>query len=109
MATAGVFAGGLTDAQRSVLERLCAGADAALCARLREDLTPADCYDSFVCAAAWLALSQFDAGWDGGVEAFTAGAFSVRRSAGAARDLVTRAETLMQPYLRDGRFEFRRV
>ena len=107
-ATAQVFAGSLNDAQRSVLERLCAGADSDLCGRLRDGVTPADCYDSYVCAAAWLALSQFQAARDGGVEAFTAGTFSVRRG-GASDAFVRRAETMMQPYLRDGRFDFRRV
>ncbi len=109
MATAQVFAGRVDDAQRSVLERLCASADSALADRLREGLTPADCYDSFVCAAAWLALSQFETTRDSGVEAFTAGTFSVRRGGEAAKRLEVRAETLMRPYLRDGRFEFRRV
>ena len=108
-ATAQVVAGSLNDAQRSVLERLCAGADSDLCGRLRDGVTPADCYDSYVCAAAWLALSQFQTVRDGGVEAFTAGTFSVRRGGGASDAYVARAEALMTPYLRDGRFDFRRV
>ena len=108
-ATAQVFAGSLNDAPRSVLERLCAAADSALCARLREGLTPEDCYDSFVCAAAWMALAEFGQSRDGGVESFTAGTFSVRRGSGASNCLVTQAEVMMSPYLRDGRFAFRRV
>ena len=108
-ATAQVFAGSLSDAQRSILERLCAAADSALCARLREGITPADCYDSFVCAAAWMALSEFCMCRDGDVEAFTAGALSIRRSPAASSCLAGQAETLMAPYLRDGRFDFRRV
>ena len=107
--TAQAFAGSLTDAQRSVLERLCAAADSALCARLREGITPADCYDSFVCAAAWMALSELSQGRDGDVEAFTAGELSVRRRSGASDCLAAQAEVLMSPYLRDGRFDFRRV
>ena len=109
VATAQVFAGSLDDAQRSVLERLCAGADSTLYARLREGVTPADCYDSYVCAAAWLALAKLGSGRDGDVEAFTAGEISVRRGSGAANCLATQAEVMMAPYLRDSRFEFRRV
>ena len=50
--------------------------------RLREGVTPADCYDSYVCACAWMALSALDGARDGGVEAFTAGTLSVRRASG---------------------------
>ena len=108
-AAAQAFAGNLTDAQRSVLERLCAAADSDLCARLREGLSPADCYDSFVCAAAWLALSRLEPNRSGGAESFTAGAISVRRGAGTAQNLIARAEAMMRPYLRDSGLDFRRV
>ncbi len=108
-ATAQVFAGTLSEEKTAVLGRLCAAADSAMLGRLREGVCPADCYDSYVCAAAWLALSQFQTVRDGGVEAFTAGTFSVRRGGGASDAYVARAEALMTPYLRDGRFDFRRV
>lgn len=109
MATAQVFAGRISEEQRSVLERLCAAADSALLPRLREGVTPQDCYDSYVCAAAWMALSDFSTGRDGGVEAFTAGTLTVRKKAGAANCLAMQAEVMMSPYLRDGGFAFRRV
>ena len=108
-ATAKVFAGTLSDDRKAVLERLCAATDSAMLSRLREGVTPADCYDSYVCACAWMALSALDGARDGGVEAFTAGTLSVRRASGASTCLVMQAEVMMSPYLRDGSFAFRRV
>jgi len=110
LSTAQVFAGDLSSQQRSVLERLCAVADAALCNRLREGITPEDCYDAFVCAGAWMALAALgNAQNSSGVEAFTAGNLSVRHSAGAANCLAMQAEVLMAPYLRQDGFQFQRV
>ena len=108
IATAQVFAGAVSDAERSVLERLCAGAEAGLRARLREGLTPEDCYDSFVCAAAWLALSGLQS-TKSEVESFSAGNLTVKRAPGAANCLSMQAELMMAPYLKDGGFQFRRV
>ena len=108
-ATARVFAGTLSDDRKAVLERLCAASDSAMLGRLREGVTPADCYDSYVCACAWMALSALDGARDGGVEAFTAGTLSVRRASGASACRAMQAEVMMSPYLRDGSFAFRRV
>ena len=108
-ATAQVFAGTLSEEKRDVLGRLCAAADSAMLGRLREGVTPEDCYDSYVCACAWVALSALDGARDGGVEAFTAGTLSVRRASGAANCLAMQAEVMMSPYVRDGSFAFRRV
>lgn len=108
-ATARVFAGALSEEQTGVLGRLCAAADSAMLGRLREGVAPEDCYDSYVCACAWLALSELGSVRDGGVEAFTAGTLSVRRAPGASTCLAMQAEVMMSPYLRDGSFAFRRV
>ncbi len=110
IATAQVFAGSLTDAQRSILERLCVPSDTALCDPLRDGLTPEDCYDSFVCAAAWMALSGLGGAQNlSGVESFTAGTLSVKHSPGASNCLAMQAEVMMAPYLKHGCFDFRRV
>ena len=108
-ATARVFAGTLSDGRAAVLERLCAAADSAMLGRLRDGVTPEDCYDSYVCACAWVALSALDGVRDGGVEAFTAGTLSVRRASGASACLAMQAEVMMAPYVHDGSFAFRRV
>jgi len=110
VSTAAVFAGNIDAQQRSVLERLCAGADEAMLGRLRDNLTVEDCYDSFVCACAWLALSQLGSAQDAaGVASFTAGSLSVQHAAGASNCLAMQAEVMMAPYLKDGGFHFRGV
>lgn len=110
VSTAAVFAGSINAQQRSVLERLCAAADAAMLGRLRDNLAVEDCYDSFVCACAWLALSQLGSVQDAaGVEAFTAGSLSIQHTTGASNCLAMQAEVMMAPYLKDGGFHFRGV
>lgn len=110
LSTALVFAGSLDEQQRSVLERLCAAADSDMALRLREDVTPEDCYDSYVCACAWMALSGLGSVRDGaGVESFTAGTLTVRKSTGASNCLAMQAEVLMAPYVQSSGFRFRRV
>lgn len=110
VSTATIFAGSLGEGQRDVLERLCAAADEEMARRLKEGITPEDCYESFTCACAWLALS-----WLGGArsaseaEAFTAGTLSIRKSSGASNCLKMQAELLMAPYVRTEGFDFRRV
>lgn len=110
VSTATVFAGSIDAQQRSVLERLCAAADGAMLGRLREDLSPEDCYDSFVCACAWLALARLGGVQEAsGVESFTAGNLSVHRGTGAANCLAMQAEVMMAPYLKDAGFHFQGV
>lgn len=110
LSTALVFAGSISTQQRSALERLCAAADGMMARRLQEGVRPEDCYDSYVCACAWLALSGLStARGASGVEAFTAGTLSVKQSPGAANCLQMQAEVLMAPYVRSGSFEFLRV
>lgn len=109
-ATAAVFLGGQDERERAALMGLCKAAEAGLCARLRPGLTPDDCREALVCAAAWIALGQYAAGMQSdGVASFAAGDLKVTKQAAAAiACLQTQAELLMAPYLRDS-FRFRGV
>ncbi len=109
ISTAAVFAGSISTQQRSILERLCAAADARLAGRLQEGLSPEQCYDSFVCAAAWLALAELETAQSAGIAGFTAGSISVQQTPGASNCLAMQAEVMMAPYLRDAGFQFRGV
>lgn len=96
----------LTQAQaqdRTVLRRLCAAAEASLRRRMRRDVNIADCYDSFVSAAAMLAAADFSAVSAGiGVKSFTAGPVSVSKAdESAVRSLRDNAAILMAPYCQD--------
>ena len=95
---------------RQVLGRLCAASEAALRSRLRPDISPEDCYDSFVCAAALMAAADFSAVSAGvGVRSFTAGPVSVsREDAAFSRSLREQAAILMAPWCRDA-FRFLEV
>ena len=106
-----ILAGELTEHQRKVLEALCTAGTAALTARLRDGLTPADCRADFIAAASLMALAALD-GLDEerGVEQITAGDLTIRKGgkAAAANCLRTQAELMMAPYMKDG-FIFRGV
>ncbi len=93
------------------LGTLCAAAQARLAAQLRPGLTPEDCGDAFVVAAAWTALADREAGEGGGVERFTAGAVTIQRcdAAQRAQALRLQARQVLRPYLRDEGFSFRGV
>ena len=100
-----LLAGELTDHQLAVLETLCTAGTAALTARLRDGLTPADCKADFVAAASLMALAALDGlDEDRDVEQITAGDLTIRRGsrAAAANCLRTQAELMMAPYMRDG-------
>ena len=106
-----LLAGELTEHQMAVLEALCTAGTAALTARLREGLTPADCRADFVAAASLMALAALDElDEDRNVEQITAGDLTIRKGsrAAAANCLRTQAELMMAPYMRDG-FLFRGV
>ncbi len=92
------------------LRTLCAAAQTSLAAQLRPGLTPEDCGDAFVVAAAWVALADREAG-EGGVERFTAGAVTIQHSDAAQRAQALRlqARQVLRPYLRDEGFSFRGV
>ena len=105
-----LLAGDLSEHQLAVLEALCTAGTAALTARLRDGLTPADCRADFVAAASLMALAALD-GLDEerGVEQITAGDLTIRKgSKAAANCLRTQAELMMAPYMKDG-FIFRGV
>ena len=84
----------------TLLTPLCAAARRAWLVRLREDVTPEDCGEALVCAAAFTAAANLAAG--GGVASFSAGDLSVgrREGGGAAENLRRAAEGLMEPYVR---------
>ena len=110
-AQAVILAGDLTDRQRRVLEALCTAGTAALTARLRNGLTPADCKADFIAAASLMALAALDGvDEDRRVEQITAGDLTIRKGsrAAAVNCLHTQAELMMAPYLKD-RFSFRGV
>lgn len=99
-----VLCGGLDERQDALLRLLCRAAVASLTARLRPGLTPGDCQGDFVGAASLYALAALsEADGTEGIESFTAGDVTVRRSGGTgARCLRSQAELMMAPWLRDG-------
>ena len=100
-----LLAGELTEHQMAVLEALCTAGTAALTAKLREGLTPADCRADFVAAASLMALAALDElDEDRNVEQITAGDLTIRKGSRAAaiNCLRTQAELMMAPYMRDG-------
>lgn len=96
-------ASGAGEAERVLLEPLCAAAEAAWRARLREGVTAEDCGEALICAAAFTAAADLAAG-GGGVSSFSAGDISVRVQNGGERlktaeSLRQAAERLMEPYV----------
>lgn len=106
---------GAGDADSPLLEPLCRAARQRWESRLRPGLTPEDCREAFVCAAAFTAAADLAAGRGGGaVSAFTAGEVSVKsrgaaESASLARGLRAAAEGLMAPYAGEEDFCFQGV
>ena len=104
---AAVFAPAGTDEQ--MLRSLCSAAEQSIKAKLRPGVTVDDCHDSFVCAAAWIAVSYLPEGAQmRQVQSFTVGEVSVTAAnstaatSGAAACLSTQAELLMAPYCASG-------
>lgn len=100
---AAVLAPSQTD--EAILTSLCRAAEQAVAARLRPGVTAEDCRDSFVYAAALIAVSCLPPGGQNAqqVRAFTVGEVSVTAAdtaavSGAAACLRTQAELLMAPY-----------
>nr|WP_325182226.1 hypothetical protein [uncultured Oscillibacter sp.] len=95
-------ASGGGEAERALLEPLCAAAEAAWLGRLREGVTAADCGEALPCAAALTAAADLAAA--GGVASFSAGDISVNLGggdrAGRAACLRQAAEGLMEPFVR---------
>lgn len=95
----------------AALRASCKAAEAMLAAQLRGGVSPEDCRESFVCAAAWNALAGYraaDAGED--FQSFSMADVSVSRGSGdaAATALRRQAEILMAPWCQGG-FAFRGV
>lgn len=99
-----------TGQSREVLERLCRCACARLDGLMAQTVSPQDCLDSYLLAAAWIAadwLEQMEGGAD--ITALTAGELSVQRRQGQEGRLYRRALEIMGPYLRDEGFVFQGV
>ena len=96
---------------RALLPPLCATAERAWLARLREGVTAEDCGGAYPLAAAWLAMDWLRCGQGlEGVTALSAGDISVRREGGGDGESLSRkAFELMTPYFRDEGFVFRGV
>lgn len=97
-------ASGAGEADRALLEALCAAAEAMWLGRLREDVTAEDCGEALVCAAAFTAAADL-AGGGGSVASFSAGDVSVKIRDGGERlktaeSLRQSALRLMEPYVR---------
>ena len=99
---------------RALLPPLCAAAERARLARLREGVTAEDCGEALLCAAALTAAADFSAcrGGSGQVESFTVGEVSVRTGGAGSSpsgELRETAEELMAPYTAMEGFCFRGV
>ena len=86
---------------RALLPPLCAAAERAWLARLREGVTAEDCGEALPCAAAFTAAADLAAG-EGGAASFSAGDISVKLDGGLRRaeSLRQTAERLMEPFVR---------
>lgn len=80
-------------ADETLLAPLCAAAEQAWLARLREGVAPEDCGQALPCAAAFTAAAGLAAG-GGNAASFSAGDISV--SLGGVQDRARRAESLRQ-------------
>lgn len=92
------------EGDRMLLAALCAAAERAWLARLREGVTAEDCGEALPCAAAFTAAADLAAG-EGGVASFSAGDVSVNLGSGTdrarrAEGLRQAAERLMEPFVR---------
>lgn len=99
---------GAGEAEQELLAMLCAAAERAWTARLRDGVTAGDCGAAFCCAAAFTAAADMAAGRGGGaVSAFTAGEVSISAKKGSERaesaaELRRTAERLMADYVSPG-------
>lgn len=91
------------EGDRMLLAALCAVAEDAWLARLREGVTEEDCGEALPCAAAFTAAADLAAG-EGGAASFSAGDISVKLDGGLrarrAESLRQAAERLMEPFVR---------
>ena len=91
--------------QEELLLPLAQAAESRLAGRLKEGTAPEDCGPAFPLAAAMLVMD--------GLSGMTgAGDLTIRRESGGSgsgKSLSARAEGLLAPWLRDGRFVFQGV
>ena len=99
--------------ESELLGLLCTAAAEELEHRLKRDVTPDMCSETFIAAGALLAAAAYASvdGADGSGEEYSAGRVRVKSrgsagSAGAARNLRMQAEILMSSYTEDGGFRF---
>lgn len=95
-------AAGGGEAEKTLLEPLCLAAERAWLGRLREGVSPEDCGEALICAAAFTAAADLAAG-EGGAASFSAGDISVNLESGGdrtrrAKNLRQTAERLMEPF-----------
>ena len=103
-------------ADEALLQRLCRISAAQWQARLKAGVTPEDCREVFICAAAWSAAAgyatqQSAASWN--IESFTVGDVSVKTASGEktaqqtpVQRLTQQAQLLMRPFCRAEDFAF---
>ena len=104
------MAGETDEQQRQLLQALCAGAESALAAGLRQEASEAY-RETLVTAASFYALAAYlEVDGSRAAERFTAGDVTVQRrsAAGGARALREQAERMLEPFRAD-RFSFRGV
>lgn len=103
-------------ADEELLQRLCRISAAQWQAQLKAGVTPEDCREVFICAAAWSAAAgyftqQSAASWN--IESFTVGDVSVKTASGEktaqqtpVQRLTQQAQLLMHPFCRAEDFAF---
>ena len=93
--------------QQQALMALCRAAETELTARLRPDVTPEQCSDALICAAAWTALANLPSATSADIRGFTAGEVSVSLGGEntAAGKLRAQAQAILAPYMK-GDFAF---
>lgn len=90
-----------------ILRALCRAAETELKESLRPEVTPEDCKESFVPAAALLAVSHYAAATGAAgadVKSFSVGGFSATAEDGGAAGKTLRAQALllMKPFVKSG-------
>lgn len=100
--------------EQEMLFPLCAAVETELAGRLKEGVTPADCGEAFVLAAACHVLAfLYVTGRQEQVESFTAGDVTIRQGGGTAAqradDLRQQGDRLLAAWTEDNRFFFQKV
>ncbi len=101
-AAALAMAGELTESEAALLDTVCDGVRAELSARLRRGVSPEDCAEAFVPAAAIAASAIFRAAGRQDVAAFQAGTVSVSMDREQTHEHYAMALRLLSPWLDGG-------